>query len=75
MCRYPLLIAGPKNIDSQVMQASEGKLIAKGGAEGMMMVSNLETQEVLIIKIMDGSNRAKPTITLGFLEELGWLEP
>ena len=49
--------------------------MAKGGAEGLMVVLNLINHECLIIKIIDGSSRAKNIITKGFLEYLDWLNP
>lgn len=75
MNEYPLLIGGAKQVDSLIMQARPNNFIAKGGAEGLMAVLNLETEECLIIKIIDGSSRAKGIISSGFLEDLGWLNP
>lgn len=74
MSRYHLLIGGPQQIDSLIMQARPEELVAKGGAEGLMMVLNLKSQECLIIKIIDGSLRAKNLITRHFLEQLKWLK-
>jgi L-asparaginase II len=70
---YPLLIGGAKQIDSLLMQKSSN-LIAKGGAEGLMMIANLHEHEVLVIKIIDGSSRAKAVISLALAEALGWVE-
>ncbi len=70
---YPLIIGGAKQIDSLLMQQSSN-LIAKGGAEGLMMIANLQEQEVLVIKIIDGSSRAKAVISLAFAEALSWIE-
>jgi L-asparaginase II len=75
MNEYPLLIGGPNQIDSLIMQARPNNFMAKGGAEGLMVVLNLINHECLIIKIIDGSPRAKNIITKGFLEHLGWLNP
>jgi L-asparaginase II len=75
MNEYPLLIGGPNQIDSLIMQARPNHFMAKGGAEGLMVVLNLINHECLIIKIIDGSSRAKNIITKGFLEYLGWLNP
>jgi L-asparaginase II len=73
MKEYPLIIGGTRQIDSLLMKNSSN-LIAKGGAEGLMMIANLEKQEVLVIKIIDGSSRAKSVISLAFVESLGWIE-
>jgi L-asparaginase II len=73
MNTYPDLVGGEKQIDSIIMRNQPNKFIAKGGAEGLMMVANLDTQEILIIKIVDGSSRAKAYITAKLIRELGWL--
>ena len=75
MNEYPLLIGGPNQIDSLIMQSRPNNFMAKGGAEGLMVVLNLINHECLIIKIIDGSSRAKNIITKGFLEYLDWLNP
>jgi L-asparaginase len=74
MREHPFIIGGAKQIDSLLMKNS-ANLIAKGGAEGLMMIANLEKQEALLIKIIDGSTRAKSMISLAFAESLGWIEP
>ena len=74
MNKFPFLIGGQKQIDSLLMNKYPNKFLAKGGAEGLMMVCNLENKQSLIIKIIDGSNRAKAVITSKVLEELGWID-
>jgi L-asparaginase II len=74
MNSYPDLVGGKKQIDSIIMKNSPNKFIAKGGAEGLMMIANLKDQEVLIIKIIDGSSRAKAYISSKLISELGWLD-
>jgi L-asparaginase II len=73
MNAYPNLVGGKEHIDSIIMRSQPHQFIAKGGAEGLMMVANLDAQEILIIKIVDGSSRAKPFITSKLLQELDWL--
>lgn len=75
MNEHPLLIGGPNQIDSLIMQARPNHFMAKGGAEGLLVILNLINHECLIIKIIDGSSRAKNIIARGFLEHLGWLKP
>ena len=74
MNTYPNLIGGKRQIDSIIMSSAPNKFIAKGGAEGLMIVANLQVQEILIIKIIDGSSRAKAFITAKLLRELDWLD-
>ncbi|MBT6843468.1 MAG: hypothetical protein HOA17_06685 [Candidatus Melainabacteria bacterium] len=70
---YPLIIGGKSQIDSLLMKNSKN-LIAKGGAEGLMMIANLETKEVVLIKIIDGSHRVKAIVSKAMTEHLNWLE-
>lgn len=70
---YPLIIGGKSQIDSLLMNNSK-KLIAKGGAEGLMMIANLETKEVVLIKIIDGSSRVKGIVSKAIAQQLNWLE-
>lgn len=72
MNKFPFLVGGQNQIDSILMNKHPGKFLAKGGAEGLMIVCNLEKEESLALKILDGSNRAKAVITSKVLYELGW---
>ena len=62
MSKYPSLIAGSKQLDTEIM--SKSRLVTKGGAEGLQLVINTEKQEVLIVKVVDGNNRAKAISTI-----------
>lgn len=75
MHEYPELVGSPSQIDSLIMKACPGKLIAKVGAEGAIVVINLERAEALLLKIIDGSYRARAQVVLSLLEYLAWLEP
>lgn len=74
MNQFPFASGGFKQIDSLLMHHYPNRFLAKGGAEGLMMVANLKSFEVLIIKIIDGSSRAKSCITRSILEQLNWIE-
>ncbi len=74
MNQFPFIVGGEEQFDSLLMNKYPNKFLAKGGAEGLMVVCNLEKQESLLIKIIDGSSRAKAFITNKFLEELNWIE-
>jgi L-asparaginase len=75
MNEYPLIIGGSEQIDSRLMQEFPRRFIAKGGAEGLMAIGDLKQKQALIIKVIDGSNRAKAVISLNLLEEIAWLKP
>ncbi len=74
MNEYPSLIAGKEQFDSLLMQNYPGRFIAKSGAEGLMMLANLETKQVLVLKLLDGAKRAKAFAAVHIIKQLGWIE-
>ncbi|NIS82338.1 MAG: asparaginase [Anaerolineales bacterium] len=82
MTAYPDMVAGPKRFDTILMKVADGKIVAKGGAEGYQGLGILpgalgEGSPGLgvAIKVADGDlkGRARPLIALAVLEELGAL--
>ncbi len=69
---FPELIAAAGNFDTELMKAYPQRFYAKGGAEGLLLMIHLERQEVLIVKVLDGSDRPKNLIKDRFLDELKW---
>ncbi|MCK7521097.1 MAG: asparaginase [Ignavibacteriales bacterium] len=55
------------------MQATNGKLIAKTGAEGLCVVINLEKNQALIVKISDSNMQARSLVVIESLLKLGWI--
>jgi len=72
MNSYPLLVGGARQFDSLLMQAYPMTYIAKGGAEGLMMVANLKTGEVIVLKLRDGAKRVKSYAVAALMRELDW---
>lgn len=72
--RFPYLISAPARFDQELMTQFPGKFFAKSGADGMMVVLNLETHECLVIKSGDGHKRVKDFIAKKTLEDLGWIK-
>jgi L-asparaginase II/GNAT superfamily N-acetyltransferase len=80
MLAFPEMIAGEGRLDTVLMQAGEGQLVAKAGAEGIFAVglSSAFTAAGVaagsvgcIIKIADGSPRAIPVLVRVCLEAYG----
>lgn len=69
---FPDLIHGQKLIDTVILKSYPKKFFSKTGAEGVQVIAKLDSKEVLLLKIQDGSNRAKAAATKLFLERLGW---
>lgn len=71
--QQPYMIGGYGKIDSEVIFASNGRLISKVGAEGLCMVYNPEKAQTLLVKIADSSEHARAFVLIEALKQLGWL--
>ncbi len=74
MMSYPELVGGSGRVDTVIMQASGGKLLAKVGADGVLCVSRAGCDEGLAIKIADGSTEIRNLVAVEILIRLGWLD-
>lgn len=81
MTQYPELIGGEKDrLDTEIMRAAKGRVVAKVGAEGVYTVGVLPCAEWprglgLALKIEDGDDhRARPTVVIESLRQLGILK-
>lgn len=84
MSTHPDMVAGPDRFDTDLMRIAQGKLIAKGGAEGYQgigiragVLSPDSPGLGIAIKISDGDpkSRARVIVALQLLKELGALTP
>ena len=83
MLAYPELISGERRqFDTDLMRAAPGRLVAKGGAEGLRCVGLLPdalgpgkpaTGVAVKIEDGDGSRRAGPVATCEALRQIGFL--
>ena len=76
MTDHPKCVAGEGRFDTLVMQATEGRVLAKSGAEGYLgLALRLDSGRALgiALKIADGDvkARAKPLVALEVLAQLG----
>jgi L-asparaginase II len=74
MISYPEVIGGEGLVDTVIMQASKGKLLAKVGADGVLCVSRVGMNQGLALKIADGSAEIRNLALVEILARLGWLE-
>ena len=74
MWAAPELISGPGVFHSELLAAGRGRIVAKGGAEGLMPVGSVSEAMGFALRIDDGSGRALAPATLAVIEGLGWLE-
>lgn len=70
--KHPYLIGGEDRLDTAIMTANSD-LIAKVGAGGLCIVINLQTEEGLIIKIMDCDMKARAIALISILSHFNWL--
>lgn len=79
---HPFLVAGPGRLDTRLMEAASGKLIAKAGAEAYQalgiypgVISPGSPALGIVLKIADGDQgkRARRAVTLEILRQLGVL--
>lgn len=75
MTHHPELVAGSQAFDTTLMQATQGALVSKSGAEGIQCVGRVGEGLGLAIKVLDGSQRAKSAVAVHLLRQLGWVTP
>jgi L-asparaginase II len=82
MTSHPEMVAGPYRFDTRLMQATGGRIVAKGGAEGYQGVGLMPDAVSpgspalgIALKISDGDlkGRVRPPLVLEILRQLGAL--
>lgn len=73
MSKHPEIVGGEGRVDTVLMQVSEGALLAKVGADGVLCVSRVGTGEGLALKIADGNELVRNMATVEALIRLGWI--
>lgn len=71
---HPLLTSGTGQYCSEMMIATKGKVLLKGGAEGAMVAAIPEMKIGIALKTLDGSSRSTELCTSLLLNRLGLLE-
>jgi len=67
------MISDINKFDTEVIQASHGQVISKGGAEGIQCLCKINEGIGLALKVEDGSKRAKQAVALHLLKQLEWI--
>lgn len=79
MTKFPELIGGSERLDTMLMQAAEGKIISKVGADGVWLCGVLPSEQWptglgIALKVEDGDDkRARPVVAVDLLRRLGIL--
>lgn len=74
MTQHPVLVGGEGRVDTVIMQVSQGALLAKVGADGVICVSRVGYGEGLALKVADGSGDIRNLLVVETLIRLGWLD-
>ena len=79
MMNHPELIGGSERLDTKIMQAAEGRLISKVGADGVWLCGVLPCERWpsglgIALKIADGDDYlSRPVVAVEILRQLGVL--
>lgn len=71
MAAHPIVVEGEGRLASDLMAATGGRIVAKSGAEGLLLVADPSREEGVAIKCEDGAMRALGPASVGLLEMLG----
>ncbi len=75
MATHPVLISEEGDVDTAIMDLTEGRVIAKLGAEGMLCLAIPEHGLGVAIRESSGASRALGPIGVGVIEALGIESP
>jgi len=71
MQAHPLMVSGAQRFDAQLMRAFGGRVVCKGGAEGLEAIGFSDPPLGIAVKVLDGGERAGPPICVAVLRALG----
>jgi len=72
--RHPFMVAGSGQLDTMLLEATGGRVLAKVGAEAAYAAVDLDGGIGLALKVVDGAPRARGAALLAALRGLGWLD-
>ncbi len=70
----PEYIAGSRRFDTALIRAGNGRIIGKVGAEGIHATALLDGGIGLVLKVVDGAQRAAPPAAIALLRRIGALD-
>ncbi|KPV45438.1 asparaginase [Alicyclobacillus ferrooxydans] len=73
MGAYPELVGGTDRFDTDLMRATSGRIVAKGGAEGFIIAIDTANHYAIAAKVKDGNARGIPSLVIKTLLELNAL--
>lgn len=73
MVTYPEYMSGTGDFDAELIRAYDGALVCKGGAEGVHATALIDREAALVVKIIDGNERARPPAAIEALRTMGMM--
>ena len=73
MQQYPEMVAGEGRLDTDIVRATAGRVLAKVGAEGVFAAIVPGAELGVVLKVEDGGKRAAAPALIGVLRALGVL--
>jgi len=70
---HPFMLAGTGQLDTLLLEATNGRILAKVGAEATYGAVDLATATGLALKVLDGAPRARGAALMAALRSLEWL--
>lgn len=74
MVEYPEMVAGEARVCTAIIRSSKGRIVAKGGGEGIYCVGDRKTGIGVCLKVEDGSARAVAPTAIEAMRQLGLLD-
>lgn len=74
MIKHPSIVAGSRKFDSKLLEAAEGKLVGKIGAEGVFCIGIMDKGIGIAVKVEDGNARALWPSVVHVLKQLNLLD-
>ena len=72
--RHPFMLAGTGQLDTLLVEATGGRILAKVGAEAAYAAVDLSTGTGLALKVLDGAPRARAAALMAALRALDWVD-
>jgi L-asparaginase II len=73
MTQHPIVVEGEGRLATDLMMATQGRVLAKSGAEGLLLLADPTRGEGMAIKCEDGAMRALGPAAVELLEVTGFL--
>src|SRR4030095_9213328 len=71
---HPFMLAGTGQLDTLLVEATGGRILAKVGAESAYAAVDLSTRTRLALKVLDGAPRARAAALMAALRALDWVD-